>query len=226
MKISYHGHAVVKIETNGTTILIDPFINGNPLTDLQVDDVKADVIILTHGHNDHVGDTVAIAKRNDSLVIGAYELVGLLAKKGVAKTYPINVGGGATFEFGKIKMTLAFHGSAYAEEDGTVIYTGMPSGILFTAEGKTIYHAGDTSLFSDMKLIGEMNNIDVAFLPIGDCMTMGSEDAILAAQWLQAKTVVPIHFNTFPLIEQNPHAFAKELPNIGKVLEAGEMIEL
>jgi L-ascorbate metabolism protein UlaG (beta-lactamase superfamily) len=225
MQVSYHGHAVVKVEANGKTILFDPFITGNGLTDLVADDVKADVILLTHGHNDHVGDTVSIAKRNDSLVIAPFELASFLGKKGL-RVHPMHIGGAYQFEFGKVKLTQAFHGSSF-EEDGQIVYTGMPSGILLTINEKTIYHAGDTALFSDMKLIGERNNIDLAFLPIGDNFTMGPEDAVLAAKWLQAKTIVPIHYNTFPVIQQNPQVFVDELePGVGQVLQTGEAIEL
>lgn len=226
MKVSFHGHSVVKIETNGKTILIDPFINGNGETDLKADEVKADVILLTHGHNDHFGDTVEIAKRNDALVIAVAELATYLSWKGV-KTHGMSIGGAYEFDFGKVKLTQAFHGSSYTEENQNIVYTGMPAGILLKAEGKTIYHAGDTALFSDMKLIGERNKIDLAFLPIGDNFTMGPEDALLAAEWIKAKKVVPIHYNTFPVIRQNPEDFVSKLPfNVGLLLRAGESIEL
>ncbi|REJ08300.1 MULTISPECIES: metal-dependent hydrolase [Halobacillus] len=226
MKVSYHGHAVVKVEANGKTILFDPFISDNGNTDLDADQVKADVILLTHGHNDHVGDTFEIAKRNDAQVIAPFELATYLGNKGL-NAHPMYIGGGHEFDFGHVKFTQAFHGSSYQEEDGTIVYTGMPTGILLTIDGKTIYHAGDTGLFSDMKMIGERNDIDLAFLPIGDNFTMGPSDALVAAEWLQAKQVVPVHYNTFDLIAQDGDAFAQEVkPGKGHALKPGESIDL
>jgi L-ascorbate metabolism protein UlaG (beta-lactamase superfamily) len=225
MHVSYHGHSIVKIETKGKTILIDPFITGNELTDLNAEDVKADVILLTHGHNDHVGDTVEIAKRSDALVVAVAELATYLSWQGL-NVHPMSIGGAYTFDFGTVKLTQAFHGSSYTENNEKIIYTGMPAGLLLTIEGKTIYHAGDTALFSDLKLIGR-HKPDLAFLPIGDNFTMGPEDAGIAAEWVQAKLVVPIHYNTFPVIKQDPHQFVESLSGIeGKVLKAGEGLDL
>jgi len=226
MKVTYHGHSVVKIETGGKTIIIDPFITGNRLTDLKIDDVKPDVIILTHGHGDHVGDTVELAKANDSLVIANDELSTYLSWQDV-RVHGMHIGGAHQFDFGKVKLTPAFHGTGLQTADKQIIYCGMPAGILFMAEEKTIYHAGDTALFSDMKLIGERHPIDLAFLPIGDNYTMGPEDAAYAAKLLAAKTVVPIHYNTFPVIIQDPQKYILMLDkSMGKVLKPGEGIEL
>ncbi|AJD91755.1 metal-dependent hydrolase [Jeotgalibacillus malaysiensis] len=226
MKISYHGHSIIKIETNGKTILVDPFINGNEQTDLNADDQNPDVILLTHGHNDHVGDTVAIAKRSNALVVAPFELANYMEMQGL-NTHPMHIGGAYEFDFGKVKFTQAFHGSSYTTEDNQIIYTGMPAGILFMAEGKTVYHAGDTALFGDMKLIGDRHPIDIAFLPIGDNFTMGPEDAAYAAELLQATHVVPIHYNTFPPIKQDPEKFINMLKGgQGKMMHAGDIVEL
>lgn len=184
MKVSYHAHSVVKVEANGKTILIDPFITGNENCDLKLESVKADVILLTHGHNDHVGDTEEIAKNNDSLVVAPFELANYLGDKGL-NTHPMHIGGSHEFDFGTVKFTQAFHGSSYTEEDGTIVYTGMPAGIMLTIDGKTIYHLGDTALFTDLKMYGEMHDIDLAFVPIGVICTMGPDDAKLASEWIQ-----------------------------------------
>jgi len=226
MYVSFHGHSVVKIKTGDHTILIDPFIRGNDMTDLVAENEQPDVILLTHGHNDHVGDTVEIAKACGALVIAPFELANYIGWQGV-KTHPMHIGGAREFEFGKVKFTQAFHGSSFETDNNEMIYTGMPSGILFTAEGKTVYHAGDTALFGDMKLIGERHPIDLAFLPIGDNFTMGIEDAAYAVELLKPKAVVPVHYDTFPPIKQNPHAF-KELVkgSVVHVLKAGEGLEI
>lgn len=226
MYVSFHGHSVVKIKTGDYTILIDPFITGNDLTDLIAENEKPNVILLTHGHNDHVGDTVAIAKANDTLVVAPFELAEYLSWQGV-KTHAMHIGGARQFEFGKVKFTQAFHGSSYETENQEIIYTGMPAGILFMAEGKTIYHAGDTALFGDMKLIGERHPIDLAFLPIGDNFTMGIDDAAYAVELLKPKAVVPIHFNTFPPIKQDPQDFKAAVKDaVVHILNAGDGVEL
>lgn len=225
MKISYHGHSVVKIETEGKTILIDPFINGNGLTDLKEEEQNPDAILLTHGHNDHVGDTVSIAKRSGALVVAPNELANYLGWQGV-NVHNMHIGGARQFDFGKVKFTQAFHGSSFVTENNEMIYTGMPAGILFTAEGKTIYHAGDTALFGDMKLIGERHPVDVLFVPIGDNFTMGIEDAAYAVSLIKPKIVVPVHYNTFPPIEVDPYEFAALVKDADvQVLKAGEYVK-
>lgn len=229
MKLTYCGHSCVLIEASGRKLIIDPFLTGNPKAALAAADVHVDYVLLTHGHNDHVGDAFEIAKRCDAVVIAPNELAVYAGWQG-CKNHPMHIGGSWTFDFGRVKLTPAFHGSAYQPPgEQTFVYTGMPSGMLLTAEGRTIYHAGDTALYGDMKIIGERNAIDLAFLPIGDNFTMGPEDALTAAEWLRAKRVVPIHYNTFPPIRQDADAFARRLEEKGirgRVLAPGERMTL
>ena len=226
MEVSYHGHSIVKIKTNDKVILIDPYITGNDLTDLKAADEKPDVILLTHGHNDHVGDTIEIAKASGALVVAPNELAVWLGWQGL-ETHGMNIGGACEFDFGTVKFTKAFHSSSYTTDDQQLIYMGMPAGILFMAEGKTIYHAGDTSLFGDMELIGKRHAIDIAFLPIGDNFTMGPEDAAYAVELLSPKLSVPVHYNTFPPIVQDPEDFKKLVKDHEVlVMKAGEAVQL
>lgn len=226
MKITYHGHSAVSIETETHKILMDPFITGNELSDLDPNTVEADVILLTHGHGDHVGDTFAIAERTGAQIVAINELAVYLNQKGL-NAHGMNIGGGYEFDFGHVKFTQAFHSSSYEEEDGSFIYTGMPAGIILTVGDKVLYHVGDTGLFSDLKLIGDRHDIDVALVPIGDNFTMGPEDALVAADWIQAKTVIPVHYNTFPVIEQDGDAFAEKVKTgKGLALKVGESFTL
>ncbi len=237
MKIQFHGHACFSIITEdywgnfheiGKHLLIDPFITGNPVAQISADDLNPDYILLTHGHHDHIGDTVAIAKRTGCKVICVPELESYLHRKGVTNTHGMNIGGGYQFDFGIVKMTSALHSSGL-EEDGQVIYMGNPVGFLIKAEGKTIYHAGDTGLSHEMTLLGNANRIDVAMLPIGGNYTMDVNDAMLAARALRAKQIIPMHYNTFPAIEQNENFYANQLLNYGilsTVLKPEESLEL
>ncbi|MBM4157288.1 MAG: metal-dependent hydrolase [Ignavibacteria bacterium] len=224
MKLIYHGHTFLEIETGKQRILIDPFITGNIHCKIKPADIKCDYIILTHAHGDHYGDVLQIAEKNDATVIGIFELVNILSSKGVKKIHPMNIGGGFNFPFGRVKLTIAHHSSSTPEG----VYAGDPAGVLLTSEGKTIYHSGDTGLFYDMKLIGEMNRIDYAFLPIGDDFTMGIDDAVKAAEFVNAEYVVPIHYDTFDIIKANPLEFKKKVESIGKkciVMEFGKTLE-
>lgn len=226
MKISYHGHSVVKIQTEGKTILIDPFINGNELTDLTVSGEKPDAILLTHAHNDHVGDTVELAKASGAVVVATVELATYLGTQGI-ETVGMNLGGAHQFDFGTVKFTKAFHSSSYTTESGEVIYGGMPAGILFEAEGKTVYHAGDTELFGDMELIGKRHSIDLAFVPIGDFFTMGPDDAAYAVELIKPTIVVPVHYNTFPPIKQDPQHFKSQVTGAQvNIMQPGDSIDL
>lgn len=227
MKLTYHGHACFLVEAADKRVIIDPFLTGNPQALAKPEDIQVDAVLLTHGHSDHLGDAVEIAKRNQAVIVAPFELALFCAKKG-ASVHPMHLGGSHEFDFGRVKLTIAFHGSA-AEDGDQIVYTGNPAGFLLTMEGKTFYHAGDTALFGDMKLIGELNHIDVAALPIGDNFTMGPDDAVLAAKWIRSKKVIPMHYNTFPLIEQDGNAFAARLQPIGIegiVMQPGESIEI
>jgi L-ascorbate metabolism protein UlaG (beta-lactamase superfamily) len=169
-------------------------------------DVEA--VLVTHGHSDHIGDTEAIARRCDALVVGCFEVANYFLKKGL-KTHPMHLGGTHTFPFGTVKMTLALHGSSL-EENGQVIYMGSPAGFLIQMGGKTIYHSGDTALFGDMALLAR-HNIDLALLPIGDNFTMGIDDAVEAVKLLKPARVIPMHYNTFDLVKADPEEFARRV---------------
>ncbi|MFT9848324.1 metal-dependent hydrolase [Aneurinibacillus sp. REN35] len=229
MKITYHGHSCVQVSNQGTSLIIDPFLTGNSLAKAKPEDIKVQYVLLTHGHGDHIGDALAIAKQNDATIIATHELATYMGWQGV-KAHAMNLGGAYTFDFGKVKMTQAFHSSSIVlDEEQKIVYAGMPGGFLVTIEDKTLYHLGDTGLFSDLKMIGERNRIDVAFVPIGDNYTMGPEDALQASEWVGAKLTVPVHYNTFPAIEQDASAFVQELERkglAGRVMNVGDEFEI
>ena len=213
MKITYLSHSCFLLETDSHTLIVDPFLKDNPLAQVKPGDIKCDYVLVTHGHFDHVGDAVEIAKKNNATIISSYEVADWLSRQG-AKAHPMGVGGGFRFPFGRVKLTVAIHSAGYpsAEGDkGGFLYLGVAAGMLIKTEGKTIYHAGDTALTLEMQLLGERNHIDVAMLPIGDNFTMGPEDAVVAAQYLKARLVLPMHYNTFPPIHQDPLAFVSAL---------------
>jgi L-ascorbate metabolism protein UlaG (beta-lactamase superfamily) len=201
--LTFLGHGGFQIETAGKMVLIDPFLTDNPVAATTADAIAADYIILSHGHGDHVGDTVAIARRTGALVIANYEITEWLSRHHVANVHPLNTGGGRAFDFGTVKFTIAHHSSTLP--DGTP--AGNPSGILLKLADGTVYHAADTGLFYDMKLIGE-EGIDLAILPIGDNFTMGPDDALKAVKLIEPRRVIPDHYNTWPPIAQDPHAWA------------------
>lgn len=224
MKIKYLAHAAILVNTGEHEIIIDPFLSGNPQSPVKPEEINAKFIALTHGHGDHFGDTVEIAKRNDALVIAVAELAKYSAEFGL-KTHAMHIGGEHNFPFGKLKFTIAHHGSSNNEGR----YLGTPAGIIIKSNGKTIYHAGDTALTYDMKLIHEQFDVDVMFVPIGGNYTMGISDAIKAVDFVRPKLAVPIHYNTFPQIDCNPYEFIDKLKILGKkakVMEFGEEIEI
>ena len=202
-KLTWYGHATLGLETGGYQVLVDPFFTGNPTASVSADKVRADYILITHGHGDHVGDAIPIAKRTQATVISNHEIATWAGNQGV-KSHGQHLGGGYHHPFGYLKLTLALHGSALPDgSDG-----GNPAGFLLTTlDEKKIYLAGDTGLFGDMALIGE-EGLDLAVIPIGDNFTMGPEDALRAVKLLKPKVVIPIHFGTWDLIAQDAAAWA------------------
>ncbi len=224
-RLRWLGHACLWIESDGQRLLVDPFLTGNPKAAVKPEELSPNFILVSHGHGDHVGDTIAIAQRTGAIVICNYEISEWLAKQNV-KAHGMQHGGGHTFPFGYCKLTLAFHGSALPDGSNG----GNPCGFYIRFnDGKKFYDAADTGLFGDMKLIGE-EGIDLACLPIGDNYTMGPSDALRALKMLAPKKVVPIHYGTFPLIEQDANAWAGEVKNQSlaeaHVLKPGEWIDV
>lgn len=201
--LTWLGHAALQLHVGEIALIVDPFLSGNPQATLKPEEAQADYILVTHGHGDHVGDAVAIARRTGATVISNAEICTWLGKREV-KTHAQHLGGGFTYPFGYLKMTFALHGSALPDGSNG----GNPGGFLLTTpDGHRLYLAGDTGLFGDMQLIGD-EGLDLAVLPIGDNYTMGPADALRAVKFLRPKTVLPIHYNTFPLIQQDVVAWA------------------
>ena len=227
IQIKWLGHAGFALDIDGHQVLIDPFLSGNPLAPIGVDAIAADFILLSHGHGDHVSDTPAIARRTGATVVANVEIgTWLQDKHGLEKVYAINTGGGVQLPFGRVELTIAHHSSSLP--DGS--YGGMPNGILiFASDGKTIYHAGDTTVFAEMQWIGEAG-IDVAMLPIGDYYTMGPAGALRAVGLIRPKIVIPMHYNTFDVIAQDAEAWAervaKETDAKPVVLKPGDIYSL
>jgi L-ascorbate metabolism protein UlaG (beta-lactamase superfamily) len=225
LKATFLGHSCVMATDGKYNIIIDPFLTGNSQATLKADQIKVDYVLVTHGHSDHLGDAVPIAIKNDATIIAPNELAIYVEKQG-AKTHNMHIGGAFNFAFGRVKLTIAHHGSAAGDN---LTYTGNPCGFLVTMGDRVMYHSGDTGLFYDMKLIGDMNKIDLAFLPIGDNFTMGIEDAAKAVEFLHPKTVVPIHYKTWPIIGTEPAEFVSRIDkSVTKavILKPGESIEV
>ncbi len=219
---TFLGHACVTLTDGTNNLIIDPFLTGNDLAAAKPGEIKADFVLISHGHGDHVGDGVDIAKHNNATVIANYELANLLGGEGCT-VHPMHIGGAHEFPFGRVKLTIAHHGGGYGPDASR--YTGPPVGFLVTIGGKTVYHPGDTGLFYDMKLIGEMNSIDLAFLPIGDNFTMGIDDAVKAVEFLNPKKVVPMHYDTFDIIAADPNEFVKRVGDRATILKPGESLD-
>ena len=225
MKITFYGHACIGIEVNGKDIIVDPFISGNPkAAHINIDDLKADFILLTHAHNDHTLDVEAIAKKNNSIIVSGYETAVYYGNKGF-QYHPMNHGGSWQFNFGKVKYVAAIHSSSFA--DGT--YGGNPGGFVIESEHKNIYISGDTALTMDMKLIAMRTKLDLAIFPIGNNFTMDVEDAIMAADFVDCDKILGCHYDTFGFIIINHDEAKKKFFDAGKdlmLLDIGESISL
>ena len=214
LAITWLGHSSFRLRTpGGKEVLFDPWYTGNPSFPASARPKSADVILISHGHSDHVTDAAAMAKETGATVVGIWEITAWLGSSGIKNVEPMNKGGTIDVKGLRITMTDARHSSS---TDKDLTYLGEAAGFIVKLEnGQTIYFAGDTSLFGDMKLIGELYRPDIAFLPIGDRFTMGPDTAAMAAKWLSVKQVVPMHYGTFPLLTGTPYQLEQHLKGTG-----------
>jgi len=226
VKLTFYGHSCWLVESEQVKLLFDPYLSENPLSAISPDEIEADYILISHGHGDHVGDAVDIAKRTKSKIISNFEIVNWFTTKHGIDGHALNIGGGFNFDFGRVQLTIAHHGSTMP--DGSA--GGNPVGFLMTIDGKKIYNAADTALTYDMKLLGDRHDLDVAMLPIGDNFTMGPEDALHAVSLLNPRNVFPLHYDTFPNIKQDVEDWARNVESDTDakciILNPGEMFEL
>jgi len=220
VKFNYIHHACFLLETDNDAIIFDPFLEGNP-KNVQVKDIKVSHVLVTHAHGDHLGSAYAIVRNNNALFISTAEVANAAAEAG-CETHSMHLGGTYEYGFGKVRITPAFHGSGVAG--------GHACGFIVNFHGTTIYYSGDTCLFSDMKLLGELEKIDYAILPIGDNFTMGPSDAAKAVEFLGVQKVIPIHYNTWPVIAQDPEKFKQAVEAKGKakvfIVKPGTSLDL
>lgn len=226
MKITYYGHSCFAVETEGKVILFDPFIQPNPLAgDIDIKKIKADYLLISHGHEDHIADAVFIARNTGAKVVSNYEIITWIEKQGITNTHPMNTGGHWFFDFGKVKCVQAIHSSSLP--DGT--YGGNPMGFLIEAKEGNFYYAGDTALTYDMKLIGDYKTINFAFLPLGNNFTMGIDNAIIASEFIKCENIIGMHYDTYSYIKIDHHDAVDKFSLSGKQLhlvKIGSTIEL
>ena len=226
MRLTWFGHSCFLLETASHRLLFDPWLNVNPVSPVKAVDVRCDFIFCSHAHEDHTGDALEIARNNRAPIVAPYELAEYFAAQG-AETVDLMQGGSAALAFGRVKLTAAVHSSALELGNGRNLPLGEPGGFIVSVDGKKIYHAGDTALFSDMQLIGR-SGLDLALLPIGDWYTMGIEDAVEALDLLVPRIAVPMHYNTHDKIRVDPQVFADRAAARGhtvRVLQPGGSLE-
>jgi L-ascorbate metabolism protein UlaG (beta-lactamase superfamily) len=226
-KLTYHGHSTFTLTTDdGTRIVMDPWFDENPVSDIKAGDIEAlDYILCTHGHFDHFDDAIPLAQRTGAQLVSTFEIVSFVQTRGVENVHPLHIGGGFTFPFGYVKMTPALHGGQVSGDDEGA-FTTVPGGFWMDLSSTRLYNAGDTALLTDMGLL--KGKVDVAILPIGDNFTMGPEDAVRAIDFIEPRVVIPVHYNTFDPIKQDPEAFREMVGDRARVeiMSPGDTYEL